>query len=136
MKAFIHNKEGLGEYRILYVEDDAPSRNLLQRVTQYRKGWKLYLANNLQQARELLVFNPHVILLDIHLPDGSGYDFLDYLNSVPKYAGIPVIAVSANAMQEHISRGIDAGMHHYLTKPVDLRELYSVIDALYPAKIP
>jgi DNA-binding response OmpR family regulator len=135
MKASVHSKQPHGEYRILYVEDDGPSRSLLSRASQHRKGWKLYLASTLEQAREQLAFRPHVILLDIHLPDGSGYDFLAYLDSRLEYADIPVIAVSANAMQEDISRGIDAGLYRYLTKPLDLGVLFSLIDELYRSEL-
>jgi len=118
------------EIRVLYVEDDAASRNLVRRAFEHHSTWQLYLANSILEAREQLSLGLDIILLDIQLPDGSGYDFLSTIRCCPETRDIPVIAVSANAMGNEVARGLEAGFNHYLTKPLDLNELFGVIISL------
>jgi len=118
-----------GEIFVLYIEDDPASRNLLNRAFEYRRNWRLQLASNLQEAQPLLELAPNIILLDIELPDGSGYDFLSTIRCCPHTSDIPVIAVSANALHEQVESGLAAGFNHYLTKPLDLDQLFDVIES-------
>ena len=70
---------------------------------------------------------PHLLLLDIELPDFSGYDLLTLLDSYAKSGRLAfkpfVVAVSANALKEDIDRAMTLGFDGYLTKPVDLAQL-------------
>ena len=71
---------------------------------------------------------PDVILMDINLPDISGYEALKILRADPATAHIPVIAVSANAMSLDIERGMKAGFFRYLTKPINVNEFMEGLD--------
>ena len=130
MKINPEKDRGQGPLKVLYVEDDASSRNLVKRAFEFRDGWQLYLAGSLAEAAEMLPLQPDIILLDIQLPDGNGYDMLLRLKADPELSAIPVIALTAYAMQEQIQAGLAAGFSHYLTKPVDLNQLFAVIEAV------
>jgi len=71
---------------------------------------------------------PDIILMDIKLPDMSGFEVLARLRSQPETSNIPVIAVSAIAHEHDIAAGLNAGFQRYLTKPLQLQELE---DAIY-----
>ena len=79
-------------------------------------------------ARALL---PDVILMDINLPGISGLEALKILSGDPATAHIPVIAISANAMPGDIRKGLDAGFHRYLTKPIKVLELLATLDETF-----
>jgi CheY-like chemotaxis protein len=72
---------------------------------------------------------PDVILMDINLPGISGIRALQILANDPLTAHIPVIALSANAMQRDIERGQAAGFVGYLTKPIKIVEFMQTLDA-------
>ena len=71
---------------------------------------------------------PDVILMDINLPGISGIKALQLLQSDPATAHIPVVALSANAMQRDIDKGIEAGFFRYLTKPIKINEFMTTLD--------
>jgi CheY-like chemotaxis protein len=66
-------------------------------------------------------------VLDIQLPGMDGYEVLRRLRADSDTRALPVVAVSANAMAEDLERARDAGFDDYLTKPLDLRLLLSVV---------
>jgi CheY-like chemotaxis protein len=71
---------------------------------------------------------PDVILMDINLPDMSGFKTLKILHSDPTTAHIPVIALSADAMPVNIYSGLKAGFFSYITKPVKINEFMEALD--------
>ena len=70
---------------------------------------------------------PSLILMDINLPEMDGITAFKKLQSWDETKSIPVIAVSANAMQHDIKSALDAGLKNYMTKPVDLNLLVDTI---------
>jgi CheY-like chemotaxis protein len=70
------------------------------------------------------------VLLDLHLPDVSGENILEELASNPATASIPVVIVSAAASKGRVERLRERGARAYLTKPIDLAELYDVVQTL------
>ena len=70
---------------------------------------------------------PDVILMDINLPGMSGIEALKILRETPATAHIPVIALTANAMERDIEKGLQAGFFLYLTKPIRIN---AFMDAL------
>ena len=117
------------KHTLLYVEDNPANLNLLERLIARRGDSKLVTAIDgymgVQLARTYL---PDVILMDINLPGLSGFEALQMLQSDAATSHIPVLALSANAMPRDIERGLQAGFHRYLTKPVKVDELMQALD--------
>jgi PAS domain S-box-containing protein len=115
--------------RVLYIEDNEVNRLLMQGMLAQRPALTLDMAalpeEGLAQARAQ---PPALVLLDIQLPGIDGFEVLKRLRADARTAGIPVIAVSANAMPADRERAAQAGFDAYVTKPVDLGEMLAVVD--------
>ncbi|MBF0620589.1 MAG: response regulator [Magnetococcales bacterium] len=118
-------------YTLLHVEDTPANLKLIEHMVRRRSDIRLISALDgelgLQLARSE---KPDMILLDINLPGMNGYEVLKVLKSQSETAHIPVMAVSANAMQEDVEAGIDAGFVHYLVKPVQFIDFIESIDSV------
>jgi signal transduction histidine kinase/ActR/RegA family two-component response regulator len=121
-----------GERRLLYVEDTVANIQVIEGILTRRPGIKLIPAMlgrlGLDLAREHL---PHLILLDLHLPDLSGDRVLAELRGDEATADIPVVILSADATRDR-AQFLAAGAQAYLTKPVDLRRLLETLDQFLP----
>ena len=113
--------------RILYVEDDSSLIDGLQ-YTLEASG---YAVDNARTAKEALAFfrNRHydLLLLDVTLPDGTGFDVCRQVRSG---STIPIIFLTASDQEISIVKGLDMGGDDYITKPFKLNELLSRIKAL------
>jgi signal transduction histidine kinase/ActR/RegA family two-component response regulator len=109
------------KHTIIYVEDNASNRALVEAIVSRQKGLRLYTANTIKQARELLTnIQPEILLIDLSLPDGSGEDLLVELRQKEAYSKLPIFVLSADAMSETISRLISKGATDYFTKPLNI----------------
>jgi PAS domain S-box-containing protein len=121
---------------LLYVEDNPTNLLLIEELIKGRSYLKLFTAIDGYLGYQMAqTYQPDVIMLDINLPDISGFDALKLLREDPATAHIPVIAMSANAMKRDIEKGVEAGFLRYLTKPIKIDELMDVLDValLYAA---
>ncbi len=119
------------EFTVLYVEDNPVNLMLVERVLELRPGVRLISAHNAGLGREMArVHRPALVLLDIQLPDKSGYELLAELRQLPETAAIPVVALSAAAMPAEIERAVASGFYAYLTKPLRINELLAIVDQL------
>jgi CheY-like chemotaxis protein len=115
--------------KLLYVEDQPANMILVEFLVARRANWKFLKAVNGNLAIIMAKANkPEVILLDINLPDISGYDVLRILRQDPALVSIPVIALSSNAFPKDIAKGLQAGFFRYLTKPYRINELMTALD--------
>ena len=115
---------------VLYVEDNVGNVRLLERLMVHRPNVRLVTSSQGSLGFELAQqHRPDLILLDVHMPDLSGYEVLERLRSDPRTASIPVVMLSADASHEQIQRFRDAGARDYLTKPLDLQNFLSQLDA-------
>lgn len=106
---------------ILYVEDNPSNKALVDAIIQRQPHLKLDFATTIKDARNYLAeVTPALLLIDLHLPDGSGETLVKTLKADPKYAHIPIMILSADALPETIARLETAGVDHYLTKPLDV----------------
>lgn len=123
--------EASGQRRVLYIEDNASNLRLMEQLLQRYSQIDLLTANDpfrgLYRAR---TEKPDLIILDINLPGIDGFEALKVLKHDAATAGIPVIALSANAMAYDVERGLRAGFKAYLTKPVMMGELVRVLEQL------
>ncbi len=120
---------------VLYVEDNATNSEVLRAALADRPGLTLTVAETSEDGLavvhdRLRGQRPELILLDVHLPDASGLELLSLLKSNPDTQRIPVIMVSADALPEQIDAALAAGAACYLTKPVQLSTLLSMMDEL------
>jgi len=115
---------------VLYVEDNPANLRLVEEIVAFRRDLRMISAPDghlgLQLAR---AHRPEVVLMDLNLPGMSGYEVLKQMRSDPETAAIPVIALTANAMPRDIERGMAAGFHRYLTKPIDIDKFTEAINS-------
>ena len=122
--------EGAQLHKVLYIEDNPANLKLVEKLIMRRPDLRLLSAMNGRLGIELArVSQPELILMDINLPDISGYEALNILRENPATAHIPVVAVSANAMLHDIKKGLAAGFLRYLTKPIIVNEFMDILDA-------
>ncbi len=120
---------------ILYVEDMETNAELMSMFIKQEAGLELLLAATAQEGIEIArEKQPDLIIMDINLPGMDGFQALERLKSSHKTSHIPVVALSAEAMQSHINKGLEAGFLHYLTKPVKLDQLLVIIDEILKSK--
>ncbi len=110
-------------HTLLVIEDDADNSNLLRMYFAghaYAVEVTKYGADGLAQARK---HAPDLILLDINLPDMSGFAVCKDLRQSPRTSHIPIIFLTERASQSDRVAGLSAGAQDYIAKPYDLEEL-------------
>jgi CheY-like chemotaxis protein len=118
----VKNREPLaktpGEITVLVVEDD-PDQAAIADMRVSMGGYKVRLAESLKALREELSAGrlPDILLLDIRLPDGDGFDILAALRRHPKLALLPVVMLTAVTGKDNVRRGLELGADGYVTKP-------------------
>jgi signal transduction histidine kinase/ActR/RegA family two-component response regulator len=116
---------------ILYVEDMVENIRLVEGILKQRPSVTLIPAMLAGVALDLArQHRPDLVLLDLHLPDMPGEEVLGRLRADPATSGIPVIILSADATQYHITQLRAAGADAYLTKPISVRGLLQAIDGV------
>lgn len=117
---------------ILYIEDNSDNLTLVKRAME-AAGYNFIGAQDglsgLKMAEDQA---PDVILLDINLPDIDGYEVARRLrsSSKPNLIYVPVIAITANAMRGDAEKALAAGCDVYMSKPINIRELWARVEAL------
>ena len=121
--------------RVLYIEDNEDNMLLVERALLAR-GHELMFANNGLRGLEIAAAEqPDLILLDINLPDIDGYEVVRRLRAHKQayLREVPVIAVTANALKGDAEKAIAAGCNVYMSKPINIRELWAKVSSLVPA---
>ena len=107
---------------MLIVEDNGKNLKLVRDVLQFR-GYRTLEAATAGEGISLATeHRPDLILMDIQLPDMDGGTALSQIRAEPSTAGIPIIALTAQAMAGDRERLLGAGFDGYLTKPISIRE--------------
>lgn len=113
--------------QILIVEDNETNMKLFRDVLQ-ATGYVTVEAVSGEQAMALAAESvPALVLMDIQLPDVDGVEALRRLRADERTAGIPVLALTAQAMQGDRERFLAAGFDGYVSKPVDIAELVAMV---------
>jgi CheY-like chemotaxis protein len=116
--------------KILLVEDNEDNRDMLIRRLE-RRGFAVIIAVDGQQGVDLAGTEvPDLILMDMSLPVMDGWTATRIIKESETTRHIPVIGLSANAMQGDAERGLAAGCDDYDTKPVEMERLLGKINAL------
>ncbi len=116
--------------KLLTVEDETAIRELLAFICE-TDGHEVVKAASLAEAREALRRGGlDLILLDVMLPDGSGFDFLREVRTDAASASVPVVMITARGDEADRVEGLDAGADDYVVKPFMARELTARIRAV------
>ena len=113
---------------VLLVEDD-PDQMTLGELRLKMAG---YQVRSVDRARALSRFlreeaRPDLLLLDVMLPDGNGFDILARLRARPEFAMLPIVLLTVQAELAHIRKGLALGADGYITKPYTMNQLAEVI---------
>jgi CheY-like chemotaxis protein/anti-sigma regulatory factor (Ser/Thr protein kinase) len=115
--------------KVLYIEDNFSNLTLVEQMLAERSDLQVITAMQGQLGLDLARKHlPDVILLDLHLPDLPGWEVLARLRRSTHTQDIPVIIISADATARQVDRLMAAGARAYLTKPLDITELFRAID--------
>ena len=121
-------------HRIIYVEDNPSNVAFMEALLGSFERVALLTAPTAEIGIELVrAHQPAVVIMDINLPGMSGFEALRQLREWPETRDIPVVALSAAAMPRETKRGEQAGFVRYLTKPVKVDELTSLLETLLAA---
>ena len=113
--------------RLLVVDDDADTRNLLTILFEL-EGAEIIAAASVKEAIDAISrVKPDVLITDIYMPDEDGYSLLSKIKNIDAIKEIPAIALTASARKEDALKALALGFRKYLCKPVDLEELMSVV---------
>ncbi len=117
------------KYTVLYVEDNAANLLLIEQILLSRSDINLLSASRARLGIDLArAHKPDLILMDINMPEMDGMTAMKKLQDYEETCNIPVIAVTANAMEADIKKGLDAGFKGYITKPFNIPKLFMEID--------
>ena len=114
--------------KILIIDDD--NRNIFALTAMLRsKGFECLSSISAKDAIQLLNGNEQVdaVLLDMMMPDMDGYQALPEIKRIQKRKGIPVLAVTAQAMTGDREKCLQAGADEYISKPIDVDKLLKVL---------
>ena len=113
-------------YKILLIEDDDAISFGISSALK-KKGYQVTACSSMEQAKSLLSGGYQLILLDLNLPDGSGYELCRW---VKQRMDIPVIFLTVRDEVRDITKGLDMGADDYITKPFNISVLESRIGAV------
>jgi CheY-like chemotaxis protein len=115
---------------LLYVEDNPANLELVEQLIARRTDLRLLSAADASLGIEFARnYQPDLILMDINLPGISGVEAMRTLRADPSTAGIPIIALSANAVPRDIEKALEAGFFDYLTKPIKVHHFMEALNA-------
>jgi PAS domain S-box-containing protein len=116
---------------VLYVEDNPSNRVLMERTVGLRPNVRFVTAATaLEGLEQAFALRPDLVLLDLHLPDMNGIEVLTRLRAHPDTRTTPVVIISADANVTTIAKLRAAGADDFITKPIDLARVLSVLDAM------
>lgn len=120
---------------ILYIEDNADNMTLVRRAIEAIGHKFVGSPTGLQGLEKAAEISPDLILLDINLPDIDGYEIARRLRGSGNQhlLYVPIIAITANALKGDAEKALEAGCDVYMSKPINIRELWSRVEGLLEA---
>ena len=115
---------------ILYIEDNPPNLRLMETIITQYSDYCFLAAHNAELGIDMAhQYNPALILMDINLPGMNGIEASKELRRRSETEGIPVVAVSADALPSQVEEGLHAGFDNYITKPINVLNVVEAIQA-------
>jgi two-component system, cell cycle response regulator DivK len=122
--------------KILIVEDNEMNRDMLSRRL-IRRGYEVVLAEDgLAGVQAAVSDEPCLILMDLRLPVMDGWEATRRIKADPRTAGIPVIALTADAFTEDREKALAAGCDAFETKPVEFQRLLATVEEMLGQRSP
>jgi signal transduction histidine kinase/HAMP domain-containing protein len=119
---------GLTGHRILVVDDDPRNAFVLTDVLEMHGMTVVQATDGRKAIAALAAGDVDLVLMDVMMPQMDGYETTRAIRKMPEYASLPVITVTARAMQGDREKSIDAGASDYITKPIDIEELLNCME--------
>ena len=124
--------ESAPHHRVLVVDDSIDAADMLSTWLRLH-GYEVAVAHQGTEALALMpAFSPAVALLDLGMPDMSGYELAERVRATPDLRQVTLVAISGWGGEEYETRSRAAGFHHHLTKPVNLTALNQLLAELLP----
>lgn len=122
-------------HNILYIEDNPDNMMLVKRALESRGYALLEAFTGLSGVEAAESSDVDLVLLDINLPDIDGYEVARRLRGSQKSAltYVPIIAITANALKGDAEKALASGCDVYMSKPINIRELWARVEAFVPA---
>ena len=121
---------------ILYIEDNPDNMMLVKRALESRGYTLLQAIDGLSGVNMAENEEVDLVLLDINLPDIDGYEVARRIRCSEKKTALtylPIIAVTANALKGDAEKAVAAGCDVYMSKPINIRELWARVEAFVPS---
>ena len=117
--------------RVLIVDDDASTGALIE-LTLHSVGCRTRIARNRQEIADALGEKPlpHLVLLDVLMPDADGFDVLNRIRQHPALGKLPVMILTSLGKRKDVARGLMLGANGYITKPVLPSALLEAIETV------
>ncbi|NPV03052.1 MAG: PAS domain S-box protein, partial [Brevinematales bacterium] len=113
--------------RVLLVEDNRINQKVATEILS-QAGVNVEIAGNGIEAIEAVKSKPyHAVLMDVQMPEMDGFEATRRIRQDPRFIDIPIIAMTANAMKGDREKCIESGMNDYISKPIHIEELFSVL---------
>jgi CheY-like chemotaxis protein len=125
----LYDKESIfHSKKILLVDDNMRNLFALSKILKER-DMKIIKAENGIACLEMLELHPEIdlVLMDIMMPEMDGYEAMKKIRAQMKFKNLPIIALTAKAMKDDKQKCIDAGANDYITKPIDVERLLSLM---------
>ena len=125
---------GLKGASILLVEDNEVNQMVARRLLE-KAGLKVTLAENgLVALQKMEQDKFDLVLMDVQMPEMDGLEATRRIRSDPRFADLPILAMTAHAMREDRAISLEAGMNDHITKPINLPELFQALTRWLPER--
>lgn len=120
----------MSTYKVLVVDDD-PYILMSLEFLMKKSGYEVLIARNGTEAlNHINEQQPHLVLLDIMMPDVDGYQICTYVKNNPTLNATKIIFISAKTTDEAIEKGLSLGADKYITKPFSTKQIVAEVKAL------
>ncbi|MCI0711083.1 MAG: response regulator [Chloroflexi bacterium] len=121
------SKISLDGWKVLVVEDQVDNMAVVQATLEFNGAQVQTAHNGIEGLQALESFTPTLILMDLSMPEMSGWEMFEKVRADDRFADVPVIALTAHAMEGDQERVMEAGFDGYIPKPFSVMKIVSDI---------